>query len=120
MLVEHIGKRRLNAVVAAAEIHVEKPPPGFTLNVLKLLLLCNARVIDKQRYLSKGLPDALSHGLDLGPVGDVRLIPHGPAALGVELIAELPGKVPTLKAVYTHGVARLRQRRRTGRADASG
>lgn len=81
MLMEHVGQHALDGVVAAAQIHIEDALPGFGGDVLKLLLLCNARVVDKQGHGAKlglSVPDHLPQGFH---VGHIRLTPDGLKAL---------------------------------------
>ena len=117
---QHRGQHRLDGVVAAAEVHREYPVPGGAVDVLKKLLLCDARVVHKQRDLAEFLFGLGDHGLHCFRVGHIRLYPDGVGALAAELFAQGLREVRALHAVYAHGPALSGQRLGAGPADAAG
>ena len=117
---EHMGQHRLDAVIAASQIHAEDPLPGLGGDILKLLLLRDARVVHQKRHRAQLRLRAADHGVHglrirhVGPDGD------GPAAHGTELFKQGKGPILPLDIIDAHGPALHGQGLRHRRADAPG
>ena len=117
---EHLRQHGLDAVVAAAEVDVEDAVPGFSVDVLKLLLPGDARVVDQQRDRPELPLGFLHHGPHGLRVRHVRLDPDSLPALCPQALAEGGGQVCAFDAVDADRPARRGQRLGAGAADAAG
>jgi len=120
VFMQHMRQDGLNGIEAAAEVYIKDALPCLRLNILKLLLLCDAGVIDEQRDMPQLVLRACDHFAHGQCIGHVRLLPDSVRAVGLEFFSERFGLVGALNAVYAHGVALARERTRDCAADAAG
>ena len=117
---QHMRQDGLNGIEAAAEVYIKDALPCLRLNILKLLLLCDAGVIDEQRDMPQLVLRACDHFAHGQCIGHVRLLPDGVRAVGLELFSERFSLVCALNAVYAHGVALFCESSGALRTDAAG
>ena len=115
-----MGQHRLDTVDAAAQVHGENPLPVCGRDVLKLVLLRNAGVVDQQRYGTQLLLHPAHHGLHGARVRHIGPVTDDGASLRPEGGGQSLGLLLLLDVVDADRIAAAGQQRRRGGPDAPG